>query len=316
MPRYLTEDDVVATLTMRDALELLDAAAKKQASGAAMNAPRQRVHSGAAMLQVLPAALDGRVAHKSYTIGPRGATFWVTLYSPGGEMLAIISANRLGQIRTGAASGLATRYLARPDVSVLATIGTGFQARTQIEAICLARPIERVLVWGRDPQRLATFTAEMTALLDRRVEAAAGADAAVREADVVATMTSSAQPVFAGRELRPGTHVNAAGSNRLTAQEIDVETVRRAELIVVEDVAQARTESGDLRSAIDAGHFAWDSAIRLADIVSGTHPGRSTPEQITLFESLGIGLWDIAVASHIYDACIREGRGVDLPFPG
>jgi alanine dehydrogenase len=316
MPLYLTEADVAAIFTMSDALRVLDAAARKLADGSAMNAPRQRVSAGGAVLQVLPAALDGRTGHKSYTVGTRGAKFWVTLYAPDGAMLALIEANTLGQLRTGAASGLATRYMAREDARTLGTIGTGFQARTQIEAICLVRPIERVRVWGRDPARLNAFCTEVGTRLERPVEAASSARAAVSGADVVATMTSSPQPVFSGEWLAPGAHVNAAGSNRPAATEIDVETVRRAAVVAVEDIAQAKTESGDLLAAQAAGAFRWDDAVRLADIVAGRVGGRGGPGDITLFESLGVGLWDVAAASHIYDACVERRRGLELPFPG
>jgi len=316
MPLYLTESDVAATFSMTDALRVLDAAARKIADGSAMNAPRQRVNAGAAILQVLPAALDGRVGHKSYTVGSRGARFWVTLYAPDGTMLALIEANALGQIRTGAASGLATRHMARTDARSLGTIGTGFQARTQIEAICFVRPIERVRVWGRNPERLQRFCADLTARLGRPIEAAGSAQEAIAGADIVATMTSSSQPVFAGEWLQPGTHVNAAGSNRATAAEIDVETVRRSAIIAVEDVVQAKIESGDLLAARSADAFRWEDAVRLADIVAGRLAGRTNETQITLFESLGVGIWDVAAASHIYDACVAARRGTELPFPG
>jgi ornithine cyclodeaminase/alanine dehydrogenase-like protein (mu-crystallin family) len=316
MPLYLTEEDVRATFSMADAFGVLDAAARKIADGSAMNAPRQRVSAGAAILQVLPAALDGRVGHKCYTIGPRGATFWVTLYGADGAMLAIIEANTLGQIRTGAASGIATRHMARPKARSLGTIGTGFQARTQIEAVCLARPIERIRVWGRNQARLAAFCAELRARLDRPVEPATDARDAIRDADVVVTMTSSSQPVFDGAWLEPGTHVNAAGSNRPAAPEIDVETVRRSEIIAVEDVTQAKVESGDLLAAVAAGAFEWEDAVRLADIVAGRTSGRNDDAQITLFESLGVGIWDVAAANHVYDACVEQHRGTVLPFPG
>jgi ornithine cyclodeaminase/alanine dehydrogenase-like protein (mu-crystallin family) len=316
MPLYLTEADVAATLSMHDALRLLDAAARKIADGTAMNAPRQRVNSGAAVLQVLPAALDGRVGHKTYTVGPRGARFWVTLYSPLGEMLALIEANGLGQTRTGAASGVATRSMARADARSLGVIGTGFQAHTQIEAICAVRPIDEIRVWGRDPQRLNAFCAQAAARLDRPADAAAGAREAVEGADVVVTMTSATTPVVSGTWLQAGTHVNAAGSNRAHAAEIDADTVRRAAVVAVEDVAQAKVEAGDLLAAEAAGAFHWAQAVRLADIVAGSVPGRSDDTQITLFESLGVGIWDIAVASHIYDRCVERNLGAQLPFPG
>jgi alanine dehydrogenase len=315
MPLYLTEDDVAATLPMTAAIAALERASVDLAAGKAMNAPRQRVKADGTILNVLVAAYDGRLGHKSYTSAPRGTRFWFTLYAANGDMLALIEANTLGQIRTGAASGLATRLLARASARTLAVIGTGFQARTQVEAICAARPIERVRVWGRNPERLRTFCTEMTAHLKRPIEAAAGAREAIEGADVVATATSAVRPVFDGAWLATGAHVNAAGSNRATSLEIDVETVRRASIITVDDIAQARIESGDLRAAAEAGAFRWLEAVRLADIVAGRQPGRTSDDQITLFESLGIGLWDIAVANHVFDACVAAGRGTALPIP-
>jgi ornithine cyclodeaminase/alanine dehydrogenase-like protein (mu-crystallin family) len=316
MVRYLSEDDVLATFTMNDALRVLQAAARAQAEGKASSAPRQRVSAGAATLNVLPAALDRRVGLKTYTIAPRGPRFWFTLYAQDGELLAIIEANHLGQIRTGAASGLATQVLARADAATLGVIGTGFQARTQLEAVCAVRPIRRALVWGRDRSRLEAFCTEMSSRCGIPVTAAANAHDAVTEADVVCVITSASQPVLEGRWLKDGAHINAAGSNRLSAQEIDVETVRRAALITVEDVAQAKVESGDLRVATEAGAFRWLDAIRLADLVAGRAEGRRSPEEITLFKSLGIGLWDIAAANHVYDACVAAGRGTQLSLPG
>ncbi len=147
------------------------------------------------------------------------------------------------------------------------------------------------------------------------VEPAAARAAAVEGADVICTMTSSATPVFEGAWLAQGAHVNAAGSNRANAQEIDVETVRRAAVVAVEDVAQAKVESGDLRAANETGDWSWNQVTRLSDIVAGHALGRTGDEQITLFESLGIGLWDLAVAIHVYDACVAQGRGTELPIP-
>jgi ornithine cyclodeaminase/alanine dehydrogenase-like protein (mu-crystallin family) len=128
-------------------------------------------------------------------------------------------------------------------------------------------------------------------------------------------MTSASSPVLEGAWLRAGAHVNAAGSNRANAQEIDVDAVQRAALVAVEDVAQAQVESGDLLAAEKAGAWRWDAATLLSDVVAGKAPGRAAADQITLFESLGIGLWDVAAASFIFDACVVQGRGTKLPIP-
>jgi ornithine cyclodeaminase/alanine dehydrogenase-like protein (mu-crystallin family) len=322
--RYLTEADVASLLDVPTAINLLDAACRQQVAGDAENAPRQRVGSKvltatppvAVRMNLLGAALGGRVGHKCYPIGAHGATFWFTLYGASGEILALIEADRLGQIRTGAASGLATRVMARTDARIAAIIGTGWQARTQLAAMCAVRPIERAYAWSRTPGHVATFCAEMTATLGIPVEAAATAAEAVREADVVATMTNASEPVLRGAWLREGTHVNAAGSNRATSSEIDAELVRRAALVAVEDIAQAKIESGDLLAAErDAHAWEWSRAVRLADIVAGTKPARANASDITLFESLGIGLWDIAAANHVYDRAIERAIGTDVAIP-
>lgn len=317
-PIYLTEGDVVSTLTMRDAVGLVEDAARALAEERAQNRPRQRAYLASSVIQVLAAAYDGRMGHKTYTVAMkgRGAKFWHTLFNENGEMLAITEADALGQLRTGAASGVATRHLARPDSKILAMIGTGWQARTQVEAVVEVLPIERVLVYGRDPARRSEFCELMSEKIDVPLEAVETARAAISLADVVCTMTSSTTPVFDGAWLKPGTHVNAAGSNRANAQEIDVETVARAAVVAVEDVAQAKVESGDLRGANESGRWSWDDVVTLSDIVAGKTIGRTADDQITVFESLGIGLWDLAAASHVYDRCVTEGRGTRLPFPG
>lgn len=317
-PLYLTEGDVVATMSMRDAVGLVEDAARALAEERAQNKPRQRAYLASSVIQVLAAAYDGRMGHKTYTVAMkgRGARFWHTLFDENGEMLAITEADALGQLRTGAASGVATRFLARPDAATLGMIGTGWQARTQIEAVVEVRPIKRVLVYGRDAKRRADFCELMSEKIDVALEPVEHPRDAVADADVVCTMTSSNTPVFEGSWLRPGTHVNAAGSNRANAQEIDVETVARAAIVAVEDVAQAKVESGDLRSANESGRWSWDDVRTLSDIVGSKTIGRTSDDQITVFESLGIGLWDLAAASHVFDRCIIEGRGTRLTFPG
>jgi ornithine cyclodeaminase/alanine dehydrogenase-like protein (mu-crystallin family) len=316
-PLYLTEGDVVATMTVGDALTLVEEAARALATGGAQNRPRQRAYSGSSVIQVLAAAYGGRLGHKTYTVAPkpRGARFLVLLFADDGEMLAMLEADALGQMRTGAASGVATRFLAREDARTLGVIGSGWQARSQLEAVVHVRHIERVRAYGRNRERLLNFCEEMTEKVGIAVEPAGSARSAVEDADVVCTMTSAMTPVFEGAWLKPGCHVNAAGSNRANAQEIDAETVRRAQIVAVEDLAQAKVESGDLIAAAEAGAYDWNRTVLLSDIVAGVTPGRTAADQVTLFDSLGIGLWDVAAASFVFDACVAEGRGTRLPIP-
>ena len=316
-PLYLTEGDVTATLTIRDALTLVEDAARALAENRAQNRPRQRAYTSSSVIQVLAAAYGGRMGHKTYTVAPkgRGARFWYTLFDESGEMLAIMEADALGQIRTGAASGVATRFLAREDASTLGIIGTGWQARSQLEACFHVRNFSRIRVYGRDEKRRTDFCDLMREKVSAKIEPVPTAREAVADADVICTMTNSSTPVFEGAWLREGTHVNAAGSNRANAQEIDIQTVTRAAVVAIEDIAQAKVESGDLRAANETAHWSWDHATRLSDIIAGHALGRTAEDQITLFESLGIGLWDIAAASHVFDACVIEGRGEQLPIP-
>ena len=322
--RYLTESDVASLLDVPAAIDLLDAACRKQVAREAENAPRQRVAAsvdgaakpGQIRMNLLGAALDGRVGHKAYPVAPpHGATFWFTLYGTSGEILALIEADRLGQIRTGAASGLATRVLAREDARTAAMIGTGWQARTQLAAMCAVRPIERAHAWGRDAGRLRTFCDEMTAQLGIPVVPAPTVAEAVGAADVVAIMTTASEPVVTGEMLRDGTHVNAAGSNRATSAEIDPGVVRRANVVALDDIAQARVESGDLLLAERNGAWDWSRAVRLADLVAGNVLGRTGAADVTLFESLGIGLWDIAAANYVYDRALERNAGTDVAIP-
>jgi ornithine cyclodeaminase len=297
---------------------LVEEAGRSLGNGESMNAPRQRVRTGTAMLHVLPAASGSAHALglKAYTTGPQGAKFWLLLFAGNGELLALMQADHLGQIRTGAASGVATRHMSRPQSRSVGIIGTGYQARTQLEAVCAVRPIERVRAWGRTRERLEAFCREMSEKLARPVEPAPSARAAVDGADIVVTITSASQPVVEGAWLSRGTHVNAAGSNRASAREIDGETVARAGIIAVEDVAQAKVESGDLRLAVDEGRFRWERAVTLGAILAGKTPGRTSDDQITLFESLGIGLWDVVAAAHVYQVAVERGFGTELPIAG
>jgi ornithine cyclodeaminase/alanine dehydrogenase-like protein (mu-crystallin family) len=315
MVRFISEEDVAATFDVSTAIELLDAAARALAAGTASNTPRQRPFTTGVRMNLMGAGLDGRIGHKCYPIGGGRANFVVTLYGADASMLALIQANRLGQIRTGAASGLATRFMAREDAAVATIVGTGWQAHTQLEAVCRARPIKRAFAAGRNPEHTQKFCTEMSAKLGIPVEPAADIAGAVRESQVVTTMTSASDPLLFGSMLAPGTHVNAAGSNRATSAEIDPEVVRRAGIVALEDLAQAKVESGDLLLAERNGAWDWSRSVPLSDIVTGKVPGRTSDDQITLFESLGIALWDIAAANHIYDACMKRGLGRDVDLP-
>jgi alanine dehydrogenase len=317
MALYLTEDDVGRLLPMEACVEAVEAAFRQWAEGRADNRPRARAAVRGAVLHTLSAGSEvwGRLAAKVYATSREGARFVVLMFDARtSELLAVIEAHRLGQTRTGAASGVASRWLARKDARALGIIGTGWQARSQARAIAIVRRLEVIRAFGRDGERLREFCRETEAACGVKTVPAASAEEAVRGADIVVTATSSAQPVLEGSWLAPGAHVNAVGSNRADRRELDAAAVGRADLIVVDSIEQARLEAGDLL-AVDGG-APLGRAVELKEIVAGGHSGRRGDSDITLFKSLGIGLEDLAAASLVYDRAIESGAGRPLPSGG
>lgn len=326
MALVLRENDVRSMLTVPDAVNVLDAAFRHQASGMSRNQPRSRIvlPEARGVLHVLSAYVPGQPGHpeqegpglvglKAYTAFASGVRFAVLLYSGAdGRLLAIIEADLLGQTRTGAASGVATRHMARADARVVGLLGTGGQARTQLLAMCAVRPVEHVRVYGRNPERRRAFCEEMAKTTGVDVTAVASAEDAVREADIVVTATTAREPVLSGNWLRAGTHVNAMGSNWHNRREVDDETIERSSVVVVDALDQARLEAGDLIIPAAAGRFDWSRAVELGAVVSGRTPGRTAPDEITFFKSLGIGLEDVAVAGRVYQLARERGLGSDL----
>ena len=317
MALLLNESEVTLLLPMSLALEAVEEVFRWHGEEKLTNKPRVRVPVPGGLLHVMPAALpESRVMGlKSYATVRGGTKFVVLLFSAEtGALLAVIEADRLGQMRTGAASGVATKHLARPDADRVGCYGTGWQARSQLEAVCAVRRVREVRVFGRDPDRRARFAEEMSALLDVPVVAVERPEVAARDASILITITSSRTPVLEGRWIAPGAHVNAAGSNGLQRAELDVEAVRRAGLIVTDSVEQARVECGDLVAALEQGVIRWDDVRELGEVIAGRRPGRTGPEQITLFESQGVAMEDIAVAVRLV-ARARERRvGTEIPI--
>jgi alanine dehydrogenase len=245
---------------MQDAMQAVEEALREQGRGEATNQPRQRVSLDGVTLHVLPAAVPGAgsMGLKAYITRPGGGRFWVMLLGTDGAMHAIIEADLLGQARTGAATGVATGHLSRPDSREVGIIGSGYQARTQLEAVCAVRPIEEIRAWSPTRENLLRFCDEMTGRLSVPMEPVADARSAVQGADIVVTMTKAREPVLLGDWLEPGMHLNAAGSNQASNREVDARAFSRADLIVVDDLAQSRVEAGDLIAAVKEGTIRWE----------------------------------------------------------
>jgi ornithine cyclodeaminase/alanine dehydrogenase-like protein (mu-crystallin family) len=324
----LREDDVRAILTMPETIAVLEEAFRRQGEDATRIQPRRRVvlPDGRGVLHTMSAFIPGEPGQpaadgagllglKTYSAFKEGVRFAVLLFSgAAGAPLALIEADWLGQMRTGAASGLASKYLAREDVKTLGVIGTGLQARTQVVAVTAVRSFERMLVYGRDEARRNSFAEEMPRETGVDASPVAAAEDAVREADVVITMTTARDPVLHGAWLTPGAHVNAAGVNWASRREVDDETVERSAVVAVDDLDQARIEAGDLILPAAVGRFEWERAVELGAIVAGNAPGRLSAEAITLFKSVGVALEDVAIGGLVYARAKERGLGSELAF--
>jgi ornithine cyclodeaminase/alanine dehydrogenase-like protein (mu-crystallin family) len=288
------------------------------ATGEVIVHPRRRFElPGGGFFHYMAAAdyTAGFVAMKQYTYVRGKLKFLVPLYEMAtGELLALIEADYMGQLRTGAASGVATKYLARKDARIAGIIGTGGQARTQLEAMAAARKLESARIYGRDATRREKFAKEMTERLGVSVLAASSSSEAVRGADIVCTATTASQPVVHGADLTHGVHINAIGANHAHKRELDDEAVASADVIVVDSIEQSRQEAGDLIIAFRGDESCWTGVKKLAEVVAGKTGGRTSDGEVTLFKSNGIASWDLAVAIKVYALAREKKMGHELPL--
>jgi len=318
MTLHISEAEVRGVLSMPLAVEAVEEISRKQATGEVVVHPRRRFELPGGGFFHYMAAADfslGFVAMKQYTYVHGKLRFLVPLYEMAtGDLLALIEADYMGQQRTGAASGVATKYLARKDARVAAIIGTGGQAKTQLEAVAAVRKLESARAYGRDAAKREKFCEEMSGRLGIPVRPCATASEAVRGADIVSTATTAAQPVVCGADLSPGTHINAIGANHAHKRELDDEAVASADIIVVDSVEQSRQEAGDLIIAFHGDEICWTGVKKLSEIVAGKVSGRTSDTEMTLFKSNGIASWDLAVAMKVYAMAKEKGLGRELPL--
>ena len=309
MPLYLREADVERLLTAEDALAAVEGCFARIQRGQVENRPRFRLGLDSGVLNVMAAAdLELGVAGlKTYAAFRGDARFLVVLFAADrAELLALIEADLLGRLRTGAASGVAAKYLAREDSRSLGLIGTGRQAESQLACIRAALPgIDRVVAYSRTAEGLQEFCTRFGAEPAEYNKEAA-------EQDVVVTVTTSRDPVLRGEWLRPGALVCAAGANRIESRELDNAVLERATFVCCDSKEQARIEAADLVEPVEGGVLDWLEVHALAEVVSGEVPGRASPEDIVLFKSLGIAAEDLAVAALVYERARAEGLGEKL----
>jgi alanine dehydrogenase len=314
---YFTEAEVRDLLPMRQAVELMQAAFERLATGEAINQPRRRLILPTGSVLHYMAGSDGRYfGAKVYSAHARhGAHFLFLLYrAEDAEPLALIEANHLGQIRTGATSGLATKYMARRDADTLAIIGSGFQARSQLAAMLAVKTFRQVKAWSRDSAKRTAFATECSSLFSITVLATGTAEEALRGAMVVVTATNAKDPVLAAEWITPGAHINAMGSNQANRRELPAELIHRAGLIAVDSIEQARMESGDLVLALDENGWKDPKIVELKDVVGGSALRERAHDAITIFKSNGLAVEDVICAGYVFEQGSKQGRASKMPY--
>ena len=317
MPLFIREQEVETLLTMQQALLLVEDALRALGEGHAENRPRARVRGETGILHIMPASFSsvGYMGFKAYTSARGKAKFYLHLFDArSGEYLAIIEADRLGQRRTGAASGVATKYLARQDAQTAGIIGTGWQAESQLEAVCAVRKIRVARCFSRQAEHRRAFAEKMTAKLGIPVSPVDDVRDAIFDSDVVITATDSATPVISGDWVSKGAHINAIGGNWAQRRELDDKAIRRSGAIFVDSLEQAKQEAGDLIAPVENGTVSWDRIRELGDLLAGKAEGREHPDEITLYKSLGIALEDVAVGGWVYEHASEAKLGEALRF--
>jgi ornithine cyclodeaminase len=319
--RILSAEEVRRALPMSRAIEVMRRAFGQLSASQADVPLRTRLQTDKGLLLFMPAFL-----RQSREIGFKVVSLWADNPAQGlpavialamvinpdtGQPQAIINGETLTAIRTGAAGGLATDLLARPDAGVVAVFGSGVQARAQLEAACVVRQVREVRIFGTMPSSVENFAAEVSTWPDAPQVVIAGSRRdAVAGADIVITATTSEKPVFNGHDLLPGVHVTGIGSYAPTMQEVDEETVRRAAKIVVDSLAASLAEAGDLVIPIYNRIISkLDIHAELGQIVNGERPGRESPEEITFFKSVGVAVQDAAAANEVLRAAEVMGLG-------
>ena len=326
MPLLLSRQDVQSVLTMRDCLAAVEAAFGELARGHAIMPQRSviRVAEHKGLFLGMPAYVGGglnTLGLKVVTVYPDNPSRHklpttlgtLILCDPAtGAALAIMDAGFMTAVRTGAASGVATKYLAREDAKTCVIFGAGVQARKQLEAVNLVRPLEKVYVLDPMRETRESFIKDLSAQLGLEIIATDDREGAVRKADIVVTASSSHDPVFDGNWLKPGTHVNNIGSHSPDARELDTTTVKRSKFVA--DLKEANlAEAGDILIPIKEGAVTADHIhASLGEIVIGAKPGRENLEEITVFKSCGLAIQDVSTALVVYEAARERGIGTTV----
>lgn len=317
MALFLRDEDVTRILTMDDMIAVIEDMHRQYGLGRAYNIARRHVTLADGGFYLMGGGLlYGNVyGQKSITLSSGGHSIHVTLTdATTGRLLAFLQAGSLGQLRTGATTALAVKYLSRSSSSVVGVIGTGDQAPSQLEAVCRVRNVSSAKVYSRNLQNSGEFARKMEPIVKTTVEATKTNREAVEGSDIVVCIASNVLPVVEGAWLSPGTLVVGAGTIVSTAQELDQQAILNCDKIFVDSIEQASYEAGDLTLAVKAGLMEWSEVAELCHVIADVVPGRQSEEETIYVKHMGIGLADVAAAKFAYEKAVEKGVGIEMEF--
>ena len=315
---YIDEATASKILNMDNALNLVEESFTTYAQGKSFNMTRQRMRIRKGALHMLPGAVPYKnvIGFKAYTSFRAGLIFKVHLYdAENGNPLAIVDANEIGRLRTGAATGIATKYMAKKESNTAFIFGGGFQAEAQLEAVYKTSNIKKAFVTTRKIENAQAFADKMSKSLGIEIIPTQNIENDLPQADIIITITTAVKTLFEHTMLNPnGVHINGAGSNALIRAEVPEKTIEAAEVLAVDSKDVAAIECGDILPSLEKGRLHWNEIVELGEITAGFRPGRVTENGITIFQSQGMGLQDIMCAEYIYRKAVAENLGKELPF--
>lgn len=317
MALFLKDEDVAQCVTMDAMLEAIESMQRQYGDGQAHNMTRRKIIADSGMLSVMGGGLfhQGLLGVKTYTVVKGAYSFQVSLYDANtGELLLYTQANRLGQLRTGATTGVAVKHLANPGDATVGIIGTGGQAPTQLEALSKVRGIKKIKAYSRTQERREEFARRMTDTMGVEVSAVASNEDAVRDCDIVLCIAATMDPVVEGAWLKDGSTLIGAGPTTWRAREVDEAVITRAGKLIVDSTEQAAIEAGDLCSAVDKGIIQWSKVHELRHVVSGAVTGRDSKDQVVYAKIMGTGVADVAAAKLAYDSAKAAGLGTEMDW--
>ena len=317
MALFLRDEEVSRAVTMDDMLPAIESMQGHFGRGEAMILPRRKIIASGGMLAVMGGGLfyDGVLGVKTYTVVRGTYSFQVSLYdAETGRLMCYTQANRLGQLRTGATTAVAVKYLSNSDATTVGIIGTGYQAPTQLEAVSKVRNIKSVKAFSRTAENRDAFAKSMADSLGIAVSSASGAQEVVEGSDIVICIAAATEPVVSGEWLATGATLVGAGPTTWRIREVDDATLVRADKIFVDSTEQVRDEAGDMASAVDRGLLQWSQLLELRHAVAGTLTGRDNHNQIVYAKMMGTGVADVAAAKLAYDKATEMGLGTEMEW--